>query len=116
MRLGLGCAVDLYWLPLGAGGHLVRICRRAYERVAAALQRRRPYDLYQPALRADVPEARYVIEQTPVPDLSGEGRGVVAEGPVGASVAGRLPLRARSRRAGAPPIGHQRARQSRLRI
>jgi hypothetical protein len=31
-----------------------------------------------------------VIEQAPVPDLSGEARGVVAQGPVGARWAGRF--------------------------
>ncbi len=33
-------AVDLYWLPLGAGGHFVRLNGRVYEAVAARLQRR----------------------------------------------------------------------------
>ena len=28
-------AVDLYWLPLGAGGHSVRLNGRVYEAVAA---------------------------------------------------------------------------------
>ena len=48
------------------------------------------YDLYHSALQIEVPEAKYVIEQAPVPDLSGEQRGVVAEGPVGARWAGRF--------------------------
>jgi hypothetical protein len=83
-------AVDLYWLPLGAGGHSVRFNGRVYEAVAARLQRRRAYDLYHSALQIEVPEAKYVIEQAPVPDLSGAQRGVVAEGPVGARWAGRF--------------------------
>ncbi len=37
-----------------------------------------------------MPDARYVIEQTPEPDLSGGDRGVVAEGPVGSRWAGRF--------------------------
>ena len=37
-----------------------------------------------------VPEGTYVIEQAPVHDWSGERRGVVAEGSVGARWAGRL--------------------------
>jgi hypothetical protein len=28
-------AVDLYWLPLGAGGHFVRLNGRGYEALAA---------------------------------------------------------------------------------
>jgi hypothetical protein len=34
-------AVDLYWLPLGAGGHCVRANGRAFEALAARLQHRR---------------------------------------------------------------------------
>ena len=84
------CAVDLYWLPLGAGGPFVRFNGRLYEAIAARLQRRPPRDLYHSALQVEVPEGRYVIEQTPVPDLSGEDRGVVARGPVGSRWAGRF--------------------------
>ena len=32
--------VDLYWIPLGAGAHVVRISGRMYEAIAARLQRR----------------------------------------------------------------------------
>ena len=32
---GQGPRVDLYWLPLGAGGHFVRLNGRVYERLAA---------------------------------------------------------------------------------
>lgn len=83
-------AVDLYWLPLGAGGHSVRLNGRIYEGLVARLERRAPRDLYHSALQIQLPEARFVVEQTPVPRLSEEGRGVVAEGPVGARWAGRL--------------------------
>lgn len=83
-------AVDLYWLPLGAGGHFVRLNGRVYEAVAARLQGRQPCDLYHSALQVDVPEGRFVIEQAPVHDWSGTERGVVAEGPVGARWAGRF--------------------------
>jgi hypothetical protein len=83
-------AVDLYWLPLGAGGHFVRLNGRIYEALAARLQRRRPRDLYHSALQVEVPEGTFVIEQAPVHDWSGRERGVVAEGPVGARWAGRF--------------------------
>ena len=84
--------VDLYWLPLGAGGHSVRLNGRAYEAVKARIERRSPRDLYHSALQVHLDEDTYVIEQAPVPDLSGVQRGVVAEGPVGARWAGRLRL------------------------
>ena len=83
-------AVDLYWLPLGAGGRFVRFNGRAYEALIARIQRRPAYALYHSALQVQVPEATFVIEQTPVPDLSGERRGVVAAGAVGSRWAGRF--------------------------
>ena len=82
--------MDLYWLPLGAGGQFVRLNGRLYERLTAWLQRRPARDLYHSALVIHLPEATYVIEQAPVPDLNGSDRGVVAEGPVGARWAGRF--------------------------
>jgi hypothetical protein len=83
-------AVDLYWLPLGAGGHFVRLNGRVFEAVAARIERRPARDLYHSALQVELPEATFVIEQAPVHDWSGGDRGVVAEGPVGARWAGRF--------------------------
>jgi hypothetical protein len=83
-------AVDLYWLPLGAGGHFVRLNGRIYEALVARLQRRPAYDLYHSALQVELPEAKFVIEQAPVHDWSGKDRGVVAEGAVGSQWAGRF--------------------------
>ena len=83
-------AVDLYWLPLGAGGHFVRLNGRVYEALAARLQRRRACDLYHSALQIEVGQERFVIEQAPVHDWSGKERGVVAEGAVGSRWAGRF--------------------------
>jgi hypothetical protein len=80
----------LYWLPLGAGGHFVRLNGRVYEALAARVERRRARDLYHSALQVQVSEGTYVIEQTPVPDLNGKQRGVVAEGAVGSRWAGRF--------------------------
>jgi hypothetical protein len=73
-------AVDLFWWPLGAGGHSVRFNGRVYETVAARLARRPACDLYHSALEVRVPEGDFVIEMTPVRDAHGEQRGVVAEG------------------------------------
>jgi hypothetical protein len=83
-------AVDLYWLPLGAGGHFVRLNGRVFEAAAARAERRPASDLYHSALEVRVAEARFVIEQAPVRDARGEQRGVVAEGPVGIRWAGRF--------------------------
>jgi hypothetical protein len=83
-------AVDLYCLPLGAGGHFVRLNGRVYEALAARLRRRPACDLYHAALQAQAGEGTFVIEQTPVPDLRGRQRGVAAEGAVGSRRAGRF--------------------------
>ena len=87
---GQAAAVDLYWLPLGAGGHFVRLNGRVYEAVAARFQRRPACDLYHSALQVKLPGSTYVIEQAPVHDWSGKDRGVVAEGAVGSRWAGRF--------------------------
>lgn len=84
--------VDLYWLPLGAGGHSVRWNGRVFETVAAALGRRPRRDLYHSALEVRVPEGRFVIEQAPVRASNGFERGVVAEGAVGSRWVGRLQI------------------------
>lgn len=76
-------SVDLYWLPLGAGGHSVRLNGRIFEAVVARLEKRPTKDLYHSALVVRVPEGRFVIEQAPVRDGNGALRGVVAEGTVG---------------------------------
>jgi hypothetical protein len=84
-------AVDLYWLPLGAGGHSVRLNGKIFEWCAARLEHRDRRDLYHSALQVYVPEGRFVIEQAPA---WGEGsrRGVVAEGAVGAQALDRFRL------------------------
>ena len=81
--------IDLYWLPLGAGGHSVRLNGKVFERVAAWLGRRDRCDIYHSALQVYVPEGRFVIEQAPAWRDAAE-RGVVAEGSVGARAAGRF--------------------------
>jgi hypothetical protein len=82
--------VDLYWIPLGAGGCSVALNGRVYERVAAARRHRKRCALYHAALVVEVDGERYTIELTPSPDEHGSDRGVVATGPVGARAAGRF--------------------------
>ena len=75
--------VDLYWLPLGAGGHSVRLNGRIFEAVVARREKRPTKDVYHSALAVRVAEGEFVIEMAPIPDGSGTLRGVVAEGAVG---------------------------------
>jgi hypothetical protein len=92
MSPGTGCeaSVDLYWIPLGSGGHVVRWNGMVYEALKAFAGHRERCALYHSALEVTTSDARYVIEVTPVPDHDGRDRGVVGEGPVGVRSLGRL--------------------------
>lgn len=83
-------AVDLYWIPLGAGGRSVRFNGKAYEAVAASMAGRPRCDIFHTALTVQVRDARFTIEMTPIPNGNPWERGVVAEGAVGTRWAGRL--------------------------
>lgn len=83
--------VEIFWLPLGAGGRVVRRTGRLYEGIAARRERRAPLDLYHSALAVTADDGRYVVEQAPAWGTKAE-RGVVATGPVGSRLAGRLAL------------------------
>jgi hypothetical protein len=85
-------AVDLSWIPLGAGAHVVRLSGKIFEAIDATVHRRPRCDLYHSALQVAVDGDRYVIEMTPVPDGDGARRGVVVEGAVGTRLAGRVRL------------------------
>jgi hypothetical protein len=85
-------AVDLYWIPLGAGGHSVRFNGRLFEAIEAARRHRRRCDLYHAALVVEVDGDRYTIEIAPSPNADEASRGVVATGAVGSRHAGRLRL------------------------
>jgi hypothetical protein len=83
-------SIELYWLPLGAGGWFVKLNGRIWEAVHALWQRRRPLDLYHTALVVRVPESRFVVENCwPIPNADGPGRGVLMQGPVFARWLGR---------------------------
>jgi hypothetical protein len=83
-------SIELYWLPLGAGGWFVRLNGRIWEAIHARRERRRPLDLYHTALVVRVPEGRYVVENCwPIPDANGPSRGVAVEGPVASRRLGR---------------------------
>ena len=82
--------IDLYWIPLGAGGHLVRFNGRVYERLVAASQHRAPSGLYHCALQLHLDATTYAIEMGPVWNVDAPDRGAVCEGPVGARCLGRF--------------------------
>jgi hypothetical protein len=81
--------LDLYWLPLGAGGHSVGWNGRVYEALSALLERRAAADLYHSALQVTLPPYSWMIEMTPVWAMTSADHGVVAEGAVGTRWAGR---------------------------
>ncbi len=92
VAMGEPATVELYWIPLGAGGHVVRFCGRVFEALVAARERRRRCALYHAALIVELDGVRHSIELTPTPDGDGARRGVVASGAVGTRRAGRWRL------------------------
>ena len=87
---GHSVSVELLWIPLGAGQHVVKFSGKVFEGFSSLIQRRSACDIYHAALVVSVPEGRYVLEMTPIPDRFGVQRGVVAEGPVGLKILGRF--------------------------
>lgn len=87
-------AVDLYWLPLGAGdgGRCVRGSGRVYEALASVPRGRERRDLYHSALVVRVDGHAFAIEMAPVWAVRDVDRGVVVEGPVGMRSWGRTRL------------------------
>jgi hypothetical protein len=92
METSRTAAVELYWIPLGAGGHSVRFNGRVFEAIEAAHQHRQRCDLYHSALVVELDDERYTIEVAPSPNADEGGRGVVATGAVGSRYAGWLRL------------------------
>lgn len=79
-----GAHADLWWLPVGAGGHVVIHTSRWWELWGALRERRRPRPLFHAALEVFDGDVRHVIEMTPAWGGPTGSRGVVAYGPVGA--------------------------------
>jgi len=74
--------IDLYWLPLGAGGRSVRWNGRVMEAVASRHGDRPAEELFHSALEVRDRGRRFVIEMAPVWGDDKVDRGVVCEGPV----------------------------------
>jgi hypothetical protein len=103
---GGAAAVDLLWIPLGAGAHVVRLSGRAYEALVAWRDRRPRCDLYHSALLVAAAGDRWAIESGPESGGPRDARGVVAGGAVGVSLAGRWRIfryEIRCRRGGSIP-------------
>ena len=64
-------AIDLYWIPLGAGAHVVRLSGKVYEAITAFIEHRPRCALFHSALEVDVPDGRFVIESAPIRDSDG---------------------------------------------
>jgi hypothetical protein len=92
MQTSHKAAVDLYWIPLGAGGHSVRFNGRVFEAIEAARQHRERCDLYHAALVVELDGDRYTIEVAPSPNAAEAKRGVVAMGAVGSRHIGWMRL------------------------
>jgi hypothetical protein len=88
----MAASIDLYWIPLGAGGHSVRFNGRVFEALTAARERRRRCALYHAALLVGLAGDEYAIELAPAWGTNEADRGVVRTGPVGARGLGRWRL------------------------
>lgn len=79
---------NLWWLPVGAGGHVVIHTSRWWELLRALREDRRPRPLFHAALELFDGESSYVIEMAPAWGGPAGTRGVVAVGPVGLRLLG----------------------------
>jgi hypothetical protein len=75
--------IQLFWLPLGAGGRSVRWNGRVFEALAARHEHRPAQDLDHSALAVRLGDERYVIEMAPAWSRAADDRGVVRTGAVG---------------------------------
>jgi hypothetical protein len=92
MRAAHSSAVDLYWIPLGAGGRCVALNGRVFEAIEAVRQRRPRCDLYHAALIVIHDGEPYTIELAPAWGAKEANRGVVRTGAVGSRRLGRCRL------------------------
>lgn len=89
--------VALWWLPVGAGGHVVIRTSRWWERHRARREHRDPSPLFHAALEVFTEprghdHRRHVIEMAPAWGRVDPSAVVVATGPVGLACLGRTPL------------------------
>ncbi|MDX2357528.1 hypothetical protein [Dietzia sp. PP-33] len=84
--------VALWWLPVGAGGHVVIHTSRWWELYRARREGRPRRPLFHAALEVFTGQGRHVIEMAPAWGRSAGSGGVVATGPVGLDWLGRSRL------------------------
>ena len=83
---------DLWWIPVGAGGHFVVHTSRLWERIRAIRQGRMPRRLFHAALEIHVPDSHLLVEMAPAWGAGSGSRGVVMTGPVGLRILGKSRL------------------------
>src|SRR5436309_6404718 len=103
MRTADEAWVDLYWLPLGAGGHSVRFNGKVYEWLASRREHRRPCDIYHSALVVHLDGVDWTVEMGPVWNVDAPTDAAACTGAVGAPWLGRF--RAFATRSVAGPAG-----------
>ncbi len=66
-------SADLFWLPLGAGGHVVRWNGLLYERWTARCENRASVALFHCGLMLRLDDITYAVEMGPVWNVSDGG-------------------------------------------
>ncbi|TXK17750.1 hypothetical protein [Homoserinibacter sp. GY 40078] len=83
-----GPRIELWWIPVGAGGHVVVHTSRWWELWRAHQERRAPRPLFHAALIVHDGEREHDIEMAPAWGRGSRSPGVVATGPVGMRLLG----------------------------
>jgi hypothetical protein len=76
-------SVWLYWIPVGAGQHVVRGSTRVFETLDARRHHRSRRTLYHAALEVQLDAERWTVEMAPAWGGPHRSHGVTATGPVG---------------------------------
>ncbi|WP_218000262.1 hypothetical protein [Millisia brevis] len=84
--------IRLWWLPVGAGGHVVVHTSRWWELITARREHRDPQPLFHAALEVIVDGVPRLIEMAPAWGPGAGAPTVVATGPVGLAILGRSRL------------------------
>src|SRR3954447_5975557 len=90
MTTGDEAWVDLYWLPLGAGGHCVRLNGKVYEWLASRREHRRSCDIYHSALVIHLHGVDLTVEVGPVWYVDAPDDAAACTGAVGDPWLGRF--------------------------
>jgi hypothetical protein len=81
-------SIELFWIPLGAGGHCVRLNGRVYEALVAARGRRPRRDLYHARSSSSSTATATPSRSRRRPTRTRRVGGVIAAGPVGSRLLG----------------------------